>query len=353
VKHWQKNALIMAASGLVLGGLLVFFWPKTLTLSSNIPTSLPAAPLPIAHPGSSPNRARTNLAPPAAMPVHAPTAPLNSQAESRRSGDTADKSSLWGSDVDGAVSLNPDGKVRLNLELRRLFDYYLSRAGELEHAQLLAWIEAQFDASYAPAVAAQLKILLANYLSYGRALNAATVKLQALTPAERLAAMIDLRGKILGADMAAAFFAHEQSWDQFTIDRLALAHDSHISAGVRRQREQELIQQLPAELAQNYGEQLTLDAKLAVALPDAETARYAARAQLFGAPAAERFSALEQSQAEFEGRVRRYLTARDGLHTTTDTARAPLRTQFFSPSEAARVAALEAIGQEAVLLDRH
>ncbi len=346
MKRWQKLALSITASGLVLGGLVGFFWPTSMTLADT--DAKPVNPFVLPLTQAAPTRPTANVpqmesTAPAALPAPALAAsPIPQQ-----------RNSLQGSAVDGEVSLNPDGKVRLNLELRRVFDYYLSRAGELPNAQLLVWIEAQFDANYAPAVAAQLKLLLANYLSYARALNAATAKMQALSPAERLAAMIDLRRQMLGADLASAFFAHEQAWDQFTVQRLALAHDSTLTAGVRAQREQELVQQLPPMLAQNYVEQMALDRKLSLTLPENAGARSELRTQMFGAAAAERFSALEQTQADFSRRVRRYLAMRDQQHALSDAARAPLRAQFFSPNEAARVAALEAIGQEAELLNGH
>ena len=282
----------------------------------------------------------TNVVPLAAAEVANPD-PANANNSLR---DTA---------VDGEVSLNPDGSVRLNLELRRLFDYYLSRAGEMPSGQLLVWIEAQLDASYAPAVASQLKILLAQYRNYLRALNAETPRLEALTPRLRLQALEELRTRTLGQAMADAFFASEQAWDSFTQDRLELARDNSISPELRAQREQELLQRLPPSLAQSYSEQKTLDSKLNVALPAAEAERFAARERLFGTEAAGRFAALDQSQAAFEGRVRSYLSAREQQHALSDAARAQLRTQYFDTNEAARVAALEAIGQEAVLLGGH
>jgi len=261
--------------------------------------------------------------------------------------------SLRDTAVDGEVSLNPDGSVRLNLELRRLFDYYLARAGEMAPAELIKWIEAQLEASYPPAVAAQLKTLLAQYRSYLRALSAETPRLQALTPRLRLQALAEIRSRMLGQTMADAFFASEQAWDNFTQDRLELARDSSISPELRVPREQELLQRLPPELAQSYAEQKMLDQKLNVDLPVTQEERFAAREQLFGSEAAARFATLDQNQAGFQGRVRNYLNARERQQALSDAARAPLRAQYFDASEAARVAALEAIGQEGVLLDGH
>lgn len=342
----KKLFLTLAAVGLLLGGLVGFWWPTTRSMSMSelgmTPTLLPAA-------ANAPA-----VAPSPAIPSSdTANAALLQSADQEIPNATNENNSLRDTAVDGEVSLNPDGSVRLTLELRRLFDYYLSRAGEMPGAQLTKWIEAQLDARYPPAITAQLRILLGHYRNYLRALNAETPRLEALTPRLRLQALAEFRRRILGPLMADAFFASEQAWDTFTQDRLELARDNSLTPDVRAQREQELLQRLPPELAQSYAEQKTLDSKLNVALPAAQAERFAARERLFGTEAAARFSALDQSQAAFEGRVRSYLDARGQQHALSEAARGQLRAQYFDANEAARVAALEAIGQEAVLLGGH
>ena len=341
MKLRKKILLALATLGLLLGGLVGFWWPSTRSKSmaelGMTPLPLPVENVPTIATTASPAVELLNTAPlqPADAEVNVPKSANNSLR------DTA---------VDGEVSLNPDGSVRLTLELRRLFDYYLARAGEMPGAELIAWIDAQLDASYPVSVAAQLKILLGQYRSYLRELNAETSRLQTLTPRLRLQALAELRSRTLGKAMADAFFASEQAWDSFTQDRLELARDRSITPEVRAQREQELLQRVPPELAQSYSDQKTLDSKLNVALPAAESERFAERERLFGTEAAGRFAALDQSQAAFQARVRSYLTAREKQQALSDAARAPLRAQYFDANEAARVAALEAIGEEAVLL---
>ena len=342
MKTHKKILLALATLGLLLGGLVGVWWPSTRSMSmaelGMKPSSVPAA--------ANPPEITPRVIPTAEKPNSAPLQPFDAAINLPPEANN----SLRDTAVDGEVSLNPDGSVRLNLELRRLFDYYLARAGEMPGAQLIAWIQAQLDAGYTPAVAAQLKTLLAQYRNYLRALNAETPRLQALTPRLRLQALADLRNRTLGPAMAEAFFAREHAWDSFTQDRLELARDRSITPAVRAQREQELLQQLPPELAQSYSEQKTLDSKLDLILPAAESERFAAREQLFGADAAARFAALDQSQAAFARRLRSYIDAREQQQARSDAARAQLRAQYFDANEAARVAALEAIGQESILL---
>jgi len=344
MKTRKKLLLALAALGLLLGGLVGFWWPSTRSMSM---AELGMTQLPLPAVSSSPGVAPTSL--PVTISTGTNTAPLHA-VEAVTNDPSSENNSLRDTAVDGEISLNPDGSVRLNLELRRMFDYYLARAGELPGAQLIVWIEAQLDANYPPAVASQLKSLLAQYRNYLRVLNAETPRLEALTPRLRLQALAELRKRVLGLAMADAFFANEHAWDTFTQDRLELARDNSITAAVRAQREQELLQRLPRELAQSYAEQKALDSKLNVDLPAAESARFAVRERLFGSEAAGRFAALDQNQAAFEGRVRSYLDAREKQQALSDAARAQLRTQYFDANEAARVAALEAIGQESVLL---
>ena len=342
MKTHKKILFALAILGLLLGALVGVWWPSTRSISmaelGMTPLTVPAAAnLPAITPKPTPTVEAANSR---------PLQPFNAAANMP----PVANNSLRDTAVDGEVSLNPDGSVRLNLELRRLFDYYLARAGEMPGAELIAWIEAQLDASYAPVVAAQLKILLGQYRNYLRVLNAETPRLQVLTPRLRLQALADLRSRTLGPVMAEAFFANEHAWDTFTQDRLELARDGSITPAVRAQREQELLQRLPPELARSYAEQKTLDSKLNVDLPAAVAERFTARERLFGTEAAGRFATLDQNQAAFARRVRSYLDAREQQHARSDAARAQLRAQYFDANEAARVSALEAIGEEAVLL---
>ncbi len=338
--------MAQAAALLLLGSLAVFWWSTHRTSLAELQTA--PAPISAVIP-------ETVIVPKAAKVVPAYLSPLQAAETATNKLLTRDptaNNSLRDTAVDGEVSIDPDGSVRLNLELRRMFDYYLTRSGEMPSADLIAWIETQFDMRYSLAVATQLKSLFAQYRSYLRALNAEAPRLQMLPPRLRLQALDELRIQRLGQAMADAFFASERAWDSFTQDRLDLARDQSITPQVRAQRERELLQRLPLELAQSYTDQSKLDSKLTVNLPAAASQRFAAREQLFGTEAARRFEALDQGQAAFEARVRSYLTAREQQRASSDATRAPLRAQHFDANEAARVAALEAIGEEAVLLGK-
>jgi lipase chaperone LimK len=339
-----RKRLIGATFSLLLLAGLVRFYERSGPEAPPLATA-PQAVVPSAEKMSPQAPTVAAKLPVSTTPIEATEVDLD--ADSSRSANRP--SSLRGTAADGEVTVNPDGSVRLTGELRRLFDYYLSRAGEMDQAELLRWIAAEFERNYPAAVAMQLKTLLAQYQNYLRALARETPRLRLLKDGDRLAATIALRQQMLGSTMADAFFANEQAWDQFTQARRALAADVAISAAERAQREQELVQQLPVQLAQAYREQITLDARLTQPLPADDKARFAAREQLFGSDAAGRFAALDQSRAEFERRVRAYLIARSQLPATDAPARERLRAQFFNASEAARVAALEAIGQEAAL----
>jgi lipase chaperone LimK len=340
-KRWLGATFLLLA----LAGLLRFFGNEANTVTPTTADTPPLEPQLRATPVSTePMPAKTPLP---QAPTIAAASELDLAADPSRIPNRA--SSLRGTAADGEVAINPDGSVRLTGELRRLFDYYLSRAGEMTASELQRWIDAEFERNYPVPVAIQLKTLLAHYQNYLRALARETPRLRLLKEGDRLAEMTILRRHMLGATMADAFFGNEQAWDQFTLARRTLASDVAISAAERAQREQELVQQLPPDLAQAYRDQRTLDARLTQQLPVDEQARFAAREQLFGTEAAARFADLDQSRAEFERRVRAYLAARTQLPASDALARDRLRAQFFNTNEAARVSALEAIGQEAAL----
>ena len=59
-------------------------------------------------------------------------------------------SSLRGTEIDGEVLLDPNGRVVLGIGLRRLFDYYLSLVGERDIVQIRAMLKDHLLNKYSP-----------------------------------------------------------------------------------------------------------------------------------------------------------------------------------------------------------
>lgn len=251
---------------------------------------------------------------------------------------TADANdSLAGTDVDGAVTLDANGRIVLNLDLRRLFDYLLARSGEMSEEQLRHWSEQVLRARY-PANAEALVGIFRRYLLL-RERMAEIGKSDSL--AQDLDRLSALRTQVLGTELARAFFADDEALARFALARQELqARSALIPAAQRRANEAALLDTLPAHLREAWEELLEQEA-ISTTAQNLDT-----QAPLTNLdPAAQaRLAQLQAERAEFEQRVRRYLDAR--TPNMSETEREALRTRWLSPEERTRVAALEAIGQE-------
>ena len=266
------------------------------------------------------------------------------------------KSSLRDTQVDGEVQFAADGSVRYTRSLRQLFDYYLSLTGEVAPAQLRAFVLAQLNVRYPSEVVAQLEQILDRYLACLRAFDQRMPELSALKGADRLAAMQRLRREMLGAELAEAFFAEDEAWDEFALAREALSKDRTLAPGERARALAELEAKLPEALrAGVLGERqservLARNSEITEQIAD-PAARFAAREAEFGSEVAARYALLEREQGNWDARVQAYVAARNELQARTpaavelQTQLSALRAAQFNESERQRIEALEAIGQ--------
>ncbi|MBL0040449.1 MAG: hypothetical protein IPP28_05230 [Xanthomonadales bacterium] len=264
--------------------------------------------------------------------------------------------SLRDSEPDGAVTLDASGRVVASLELRRLFDYFLSALGERDVAAIRALLLAHVRALHGDVVAADVAALFDRYVDYQQALASMNVP-PGDDLRERLARVHELRQRLLDTAMAEAFFGDEERYTEYTLDRRDVMADDALDERARRQRLDELDARLSPE--QRAGMQEANTALLvdeqnrqfdALRLDPAQ--RQSEREALFGAEAAQRLAQADAEQAAWDARVRAYVQARDALRADVrldgagrDRAITQLRERSFDAAEQRRVASLEAIGQ--------
>ncbi len=253
--------------------------------------------------------------------------------------------SLSGTEADGTLNLDATGALIFDPELKRIFDYYLSRTGELSERDLLEWANTELARRF-PLHAQALQHWFLRYLHMQQNLAARAPQLAALSLDERLQALQAIRIEALGESVANGLFANEYAWSKFSIAKRALAQQAKAEnrdAQWIMQQERMLAKQLPAELNamwQTEREQQALQSN------DIATV-----SALAGTEAAMRLSTEQNSHAEFQRRVRNYLQIRNASKADTEGARSALRQRLLHADDIARVAALERIGQEASLLD--
>ena len=269
------------------------------------------------------------------------------------SGFSLDTSSLRGTEIDGEVTLDGNGRVVLDIGLRRLFDYYLSLVGERDIVQIRTMLKAHLLTRYSSANADSVLLYFDRYSDYLNALTDLQIG-NIAKPEDRLQKVTELRKKILGAEMALAFFSEEEALASLTLKRMAIAENKNLSADEKAR----LLAELDA--SQNYSDRTQADTAAlvteqtrqldALKLSDAE--RNAEREALWGKEASGRLAQLDRERAQWDARVEQYLLERNridanrGLSVAARAqAIADLRARQFNDAEQRRIASLEAIGQ--------
>jgi lipase chaperone LimK len=261
------------------------------------------------------------------------------------------RSSLRGAEIDGAVSLDSAGRLRLDADLRRLFEHFLSLSGEFTDAEIRQLIALQVEASHGGAVSAAVLDAFDRYLG----LRNASAGLPADgSVEERFAALQRLRREWFG-EAADAMFGADEAHTAYTLERMALLRDTELDETTRAARLAELEAGRPEQARQD--QQSAVSALLAEeqtrqldALGASDAERHAERSQLWGEDAADRLAQLDQDRAQWDQRIADYVRQRDQLANdprldaaARTAAIEALRQRSFVGTERVRVESLEAI----------
>ena len=258
---------------------------------------------------------------------------------------------------DGWQQLDAAGNLLATPALRALFEYYLSALGEEPLPVLVARIESALAALDEPA-RSQAQTILGGYLDYRLALadfdeaGVADAEVgEADRIARKLAEVYSLRRQYLAPQVAEAFFADDEGYDQFQLARLRIDSDESLSPAEREAQLQALEANLPADVrAARQEMRRFVDYQQArQALADDPVALQQYREQTFGAEAAERLAALDARQQDWQRRWQAYrqdlaeLTAAGLAAPEFEQQRQQLRSQYFDAQEQVRVEALDTL----------
>jgi lipase chaperone LimK len=269
--------------------------------------------------------------------------------------------SFGGTTVDGVFRLDADGNLLISEDIRRIFDYFLAAAGEeplrTSVERLRAYIVAQLPAS----AREQALALLNQYLDYKRELVLLERDLPHMANLDALrqreAAVLALRARIFDAQTQQAFFAREEAYNQFTLQRLAILHNSQLDDAGKAAAVDQLRNSLPAEMQdtvlpqlQNELRQQTAQLQAAGAKP--EQIRQL-RQQLVGAEATQRLEVLDQQRQTWKKRIALYSTAKAAIENNPGmsasdkrSAIAQLAAENFDEREQLRLEAAEQLAAQ-------
>lgn len=281
-----------------------------------------------------------------------PTSSWNSPARVLAARQALAASSLRGTEPDGGITVDRDGKLVADLNLRRLFDYYHALIGEIDLAdiRLLLWSDALNRAGGAAADAALA--LFDRYIDMLKALDGSEPGLQLLTTLERLERASAIRRTHLGAELADTFFAEEEAAARFAALAQSLNKDPSLSAAERQAALAVAETQLPSGLREDLNALREGPRQVAVAEQistlDLEQ-RDAQRRAAFGPEVAARLATLDAQNAQWDARFGDYRAYAQSLASKPvserEAALTSYRAQHFSEPEARRVLSLDEIAR--------
>ncbi|MEK1905528.1 MAG: lipase secretion chaperone [Pseudomonas sp.] len=222
--------------------------------------------------------------------------------------------SFAGTQVDGSFSVDQNGNLLITRDIRRIFDYFLSALGEepLETSvkRLQGYIRSQLQG---PAQEQALN-LLGQYLDYKRQLIELEKDLPQLSSLDamrqRELAVHNLRASLFNQDVHQAFFAEEEDYNQFTLQRLAIRQDQSLSDQQKAEALDQLRASLPESLQDAVVPQMQTELHQQTAALQAQGASPAQiqqlRLQLVGAEATARLETLDKQRQQWKQRLSDY-----------------------------------------------
>lgn len=254
------------------------------------------------------------------QPVPNPQAEAHpTQAPSSRAASTGEPAaqlpaSFNGTQVDGAFQVDAQGNLQITRDIVQIFDYFLSSIGEESLTRSIQRLQAYIREQLQGAAESQALALLEQYLDYKREL----VLLEPDLPQQpsldalrqREMAVQALRARLFSAEVHQVFFAGEEHYNLFTLERLAIQRDVGLDSNAKGAALDRLRDSLPAELQASVLPQLHSElreqtANLQAAGGSAAQVQ-ALRQLLVGNQAAERLQALDQQRQSWAQRLQRY-----------------------------------------------
>ncbi|NLB99887.1 MAG: lipase secretion chaperone [Pseudomonas formosensis] len=229
--------------------------------------------------------------------------------------------SLRGTEVDGELLVDARGNLVLTSQVRHLFDYFLSLIGEESSQQARQRIRDHLTAQLEEPARSQALELLETYLDYQYQL----VDLEARFPvAERLEDLLareqavqQLRARLFSREAHEAFFAGEEIYNNFTLERLTIQQDPSLSDREKGLAIEALRENLPEEMQQLLVPQIHNDLReqtLALRAAGADEGRIRQlRMGMLGPEATERLEELDRSRAEWRERVAAFQQERERI----------------------------------------
>jgi lipase chaperone LimK len=301
--------------------------------------------------------------PPPPVPEHAadwalrPDAPAATPVPEEPVATPAPHPSLDGTDVNGGIRVDANGRVVMHRDVRRLFDYYLSLRGRMDSESIRALLRQHLEGSQPRSVVEQALALFDQYVSLidAEAKFAEEWTQRDLKASEQVADVLEerrnLRREYLGDELTEAFYQDQEQYEAYQLERMKISTDPNRSA--EQKKEDLAAAELLLSPQQREMRKQTfawLDIKQLARQPieslDVEGAE--AIRQRFGDNALDRLAAVEQERKSWEEKREAWRQEKARLAARTDLSdeeRKNLLLEYASanldPSEIRRMQVLD------------
>lgn len=255
--------------------------------------------------------------------------------------------SLRGTEEDGDLRVDADGRLIVGPEVLWFFDYWFSTTGEESAEAIKARIVAAIQKKLGDSPAAKEALaLLDKYIAYREAARSLTVDGEGLS--EKLDALKKLRREHFGDGDADKLFGTQEKVDAIAIEEKAVREDASLSAAEKAERLADLDKELPeSERAAREASMRPVrareeeEAMRARGASEEEIRRH--RVESWGEEATARLEELDRKRAEWRQRLEEFQQKRAELEAKysdpreREAAVTRLFEESFSPQERIRV----------------
>ena len=264
---------------------------------------------------------------------------------------------LQGTDVDGELLVDANGKLVINNGLRNLFEYFISAKSEEPLDIILGRIREYIQHQIPEEPAQRAIAILESYISYKKKLEEVESpeglqgeQLGTLdTIKDALANRMLLRRQFMSTEVVQAFFEDEEKYDQFNLQLIDIKQNSVLSAETKEQQIIELEQMLPESvrlMRQEERKREQVNQKIEEMRKEGKTEKeiYEFRKNEFGQEAADRWQKLEEKREVWNNKVDEYMKQRQAIVSDPDLSEQEknlaidrLKFESFDESEIRRV----------------
>lgn len=269
--------------------------------------------------------------------------------------------------VDGLLEVDSDGNLIISAQVKNLFDYFLMTLGEENLDEILNRINAHLGNELEEPALSQAQNILAQYLDYKNnmvILNQSYNDQAGLLGGEfeMLQRQLDMQARLrresMEPEIVEAFFSFDETYDQWSLERLRIGADESLSLDEKKERLSQMEQDLPEEmrvLQEGQFQPQEFRQLQKTQTFSSEEEKYSFYQQQYGDDAAQRLQLLDSNRQQWQARLDDYFEQKDAILSVEgldqgdrDEAVRDLVEASFTDNEQRRLVALEDIEKASV-----